>query len=35
MKKKFKFTYNMALIAICVVLFVIFGCVNSNFFTFN
>lgn len=35
MKKKFKFTYSHALIAICVVLFIIFGCVNPNFFTFN
>ncbi|MDO5324913.1 MAG: ABC transporter permease [Clostridia bacterium] len=35
MKKKFKFTYNMALFTICVVLFVIFGCFNRNFFTFN
>jgi len=35
MKKKFKFTYNIALIIICIVLFVIFGCVNPNFFTVN
>lgn len=35
MKKKIKFTYNSALVLICVILFVVFGCVNHNFFTFS
>lgn len=35
MKKKFKFNYNHALIAICAVMFVVFGCVNKNFFTLS
>ena len=33
MKRKFKLNYNHVLIAICVVLFVIFGLINKNFFT--
>ena len=33
MKRKFKLNYNHELIAICVVLFVIFGLINKNFFT--
>lgn len=33
MKKKFKFTYSHALIAICAVMFVVFSCVNKNFHT--
>ena len=31
MKKKFKFTYNYALIAICLVLFILFWSLNHNF----
>ena len=31
--KKFKFTYNMALVVICLVLFVAFGLIKSNFFS--
>ena len=31
--KKFKFTYNMALVIICLVLFVAFGLIKSNFFS--
>lgn len=33
--KKIKFTYNSALVLICAVLFVVFGCVNPNFFSFS
>ena len=32
-KKKFKFTYNMALVLICLVLFCGFGLINSKFFS--
>ena len=31
--KKFKFTYNMALVIICLVLFVAFGLIKINFFS--
>lgn len=34
-KKKFKFTYNFVLLAICIVLFMIFGRINRNFFTIS
>jgi ribose transport system permease protein/rhamnose transport system permease protein len=33
MKTKFRFTYNMALFVVCVVLYVAFGMVNRQFFT--
>jgi ribose transport system permease protein/rhamnose transport system permease protein len=32
---KFKFTYNLALFIVCVVLYVAFGVVNSQFFTLS
>lgn len=35
MKKKFKVTYSHVLIAICVLMFLVFGMVNANFFTFS
>ena len=33
MKTKFRFTYNMALLVVCVVLYTAFGLVNHQFFT--
>ena len=35
MKKKFKFTYSYVLVAICLLMFLVFGCFNTNFFTFD
>ncbi len=34
MKKKFAFTYNMALILVCAALYIAFGTVNRQFFTY-
>ncbi|NLF26805.1 MAG: ABC transporter permease [Clostridiales bacterium] len=34
-KKKFKFTYNYVLIAICVGLFVVFSSINASFFRYD
>ena len=32
-KRKFKFTYNMALLVVCAILYLAFGLVNAQFFT--
>lgn len=34
-KKKYRFTYNSALVLICILMFIVFGLVNPSFFTGN
>ena len=34
-ERKFRFTYNSALILICIIMFIVFGIANPSFFTMN